>query len=162
MAGRPATGRQKQIAVSLGEEQRAELEAAAAQAGRGVAEEVRARLNRTFDEDRLDEGVREFADEIRKLAQNVVAQRGPLTSHKVYKALAAGIELWLELIQPPQPILPEPDLMGSDDPATVGRTIALTLYRTPGSKRQRQADERVRAIMFGLYQGNKPKPEDKS
>ena len=164
MVGRPATGKLKQLAVSIGEEQRAELEAAAAKAGHSVAEEVRRRLLRASYENTFDAQVRELADDVRQLAQEVVAQaEGPLDHSMVHKALAEAINEWLRLT-PPLAVFDEehkkfyPAVMKNKDPVTLGRTIALTLWRT----RQQRADERMRKTMSSLYRPEKSGKDRKS
>jgi ParG len=155
MVGRPATGKQKQLGVSVNEEQRVALEAAAAEAGHSVAEEIRQRLDRTLYEDAaFDEPTRALAEDVRRLAHEVAAQAGALTLPRVHDALAEAIKTWLQLTKPqPANIGAVSDMLASSDPPTLGRTIAHTLHRA------RSAADMTAAGRRRLKQGNKP--EDK-
>jgi hypothetical protein len=146
--GRPATGRQKQLAVSVSDHQRAALEAASAKAGVSVAEEIRQRLNRTLYEDEtFDEPTRELAEDIRRLAHEITAQAGSITLPRVLEALAEAIKTWMELTQTEKKDehglygVASWDVLGPNDPPTLGRTIAHTLFRAkPAKEKKRTTD----------------------
>src|SRR5260370_34730337 len=63
--------RQKQMGVTIPETVRTQLEAASAAAGHSIAEEIRRRLERTFEEDARDPVLRDFVSDLVELAQLV-------------------------------------------------------------------------------------------
>jgi hypothetical protein len=133
--GRPATGKQKQLTVSVNEEQRAALEAASAKAGHSVAEEIRRRLDRTlYEEDTFDPQTRKLAEDIRDFAHEIerITQLKWHAYPKAHEALAEAIKTWLAGMKPPfAPSEAASDLLwGQDDPQTVGRMLARTHRRT--------------------------------
>jgi hypothetical protein len=80
--GRPPTGKQRQLPVSLSESQRTALEAASKKAGHSLAEEVRRRLDRTLYEDQFDAPTREFIEAVTDWSYSVARETGaPWHSH---------------------------------------------------------------------------------
>jgi len=148
--------RRRQIGVALDEPTREQLEKAAKENDRSIADEIRQRLDRTLYEDyTFDKPTLILAEDVRRLAQEVAAQAGSLTLPRVHEALAEAIKTWLELIKPHIGGAVS-DLLGPSDPATLGRTIAHTLYRARPVERQGFWAASGRR----LKQGTKPK--DKS
>ena len=93
-----------------------------------------------------------------ELAQEIAAQAGSLTLPRVHEALAEAIKTWLELTKPQRGDIggAVSDLLGPSDPATLGRTIAHTLYRARPVERQGFWAASGRRLKQGI------KPEDKS
>jgi hypothetical protein len=135
--------RQKQMGVSLTEELRAQLSAASTARGHSIAEEIRQRLERTFAEDALDPVLRTFVADLIAVAELVRVDTGggwssDPASHAAFKAAV------LALLTEHQPNGPPifgavrdllgTNVLGSDDPETVGRTLARYHRRHQTSK----------------------------
>jgi hypothetical protein len=67
---------QRQIGVALPDEMRDLLENAAKGAGHSIAEEIRKRLERTFEEESIDEDTRNLLNAIKLLAYLILFQTG--------------------------------------------------------------------------------------
>jgi hypothetical protein len=78
----PRGSRQKQMGVALPDDIRAQVEAAAERAGHSIAEEIRQRLERTFQEDAIPAQTRVLMLEIKLLAGLIEIETGrEWTSH---------------------------------------------------------------------------------
>jgi hypothetical protein len=121
----PLESKQRQLAVALRPEVRAQLEAAATASGHSVAEEIRRRINFTLWLDSYDKPTRDLADAVMEIAREIERQtRSPWQSNrKSNEALAAAVQEWLEGLRP-RLSGGASDLFGPDDPATLGRSIA--------------------------------------
>jgi hypothetical protein len=129
------------MGVALSDELRKKLEAASTAAGHSIAEEIRLRLERTFQVDTYDAATRELAADVLWIADEI--NRQSVSWHlypKAREALTEAIRTWIEITAPkrkikmPQPgrMVPVPgvsDLFGPDDPATLGRSIARLYER---------------------------------
>jgi hypothetical protein len=123
----------RQMGVALSDELRQKLSTASEAGGRSIAEEIRRRVEQSFEADAVDEATRELveaviwiADELnRQIRSSWALRRGGR------EALAHAIQAWLEITAPPRrsgPVVAS-DLMGPDDPPTLGRSIARTYQR---------------------------------
>ncbi len=128
--------RQKQMGVTIPESARTQLEASSAAAGHSIAEEIRRRLERTFEEDARDPVLRDFVSDLVELAQLVKLDTG-MAWHKDAASHAAFHSALLALLAQHKPEGPPVftiarDLFGSgrsDDPETVGRALFRHLQR---------------------------------
>jgi hypothetical protein len=135
--------RQQQIKVSLSDEVRTELEAAAENAGRSLSEEVRLRLERSIGDDRLEPQVRDLVASIVPLSVYVNLQTG----HRWYDHAAAARVFLHAITARLTRIIGQPDLTtatfapgelptnrlvaaGSDDPAEMGRAVESVQFHT--------------------------------
>jgi hypothetical protein len=124
--------RHKQLGVSLNEETRAALEAAAGAAGHSIAEEIRERVERTFLQDALDPALRTLVEDVIALAQMVNTDTGSAWdrdpgSHAAFKSAISAL---LAERQPSgAPTFGAvrdglgARLFDTDDPETVGRSL---------------------------------------
>jgi hypothetical protein len=126
----PVAERLKQVSVALPAETRSLLEAAASAGRHSVAEEIRARLERTFKEDSADAPTRELQLGIANIAALLREPSGAdwWTSSAGHHAFSAAVAERLAGYAPPPPPAPSPsafDLFASSglfgDPETVGR-----------------------------------------
>jgi hypothetical protein len=136
-------GRQKQMGVALPGDLRAKLDAAAAESGISLAEEIRRRLERSFtqdaDEKTQDPKTRELANDVMWLADAITYQvrhegdrpRAWHSNATTHVALAEALRTWLDIISPPVGLLGHSDLpvglLGRSDPPTLGRATARHL-----------------------------------
>lgn len=67
----PEKEKRKQLAVALSAERRNQLEAISAEAGHSVAEEIRQRLERTFQDDAVEAVTRELCEGIVNIAAQI-------------------------------------------------------------------------------------------
>jgi hypothetical protein len=124
----------QQVPIGFGPEMRARLEAAAAAAGRSLAEEVRTRIERSFVNDDRDPALRTLLADLAEVAALVRADTGGAwdknaASHAVFRAAVLAL---LAEHEPQGPAMfgAVRDLLGArvlgedDDPASVGRAIA--------------------------------------
>jgi hypothetical protein len=123
-----------QMSIALPPALHANLEAAAKRAGHSLGEEIRQRVQRTFQqEEASDATTRELADEIIATINDVhaVAKGGTWHSHsEVHRAAIEAVKTFLEGLAPRE-VVTENDLgfLGADDPGTIGRTIARQRLR---------------------------------
>jgi hypothetical protein len=133
----------KQMKVALPDALRQALDAASQKSGRSVAEEIRARVAASLDQETqklgVDNPTHELAEDIVALANAVRAHKG-IGWHEHVRAREALIEAIKEWITGLTPSLRSrlstpgfpvgassdaaPDLWGKDDAATLGRAIA--------------------------------------
>jgi hypothetical protein len=126
----PLEKKQRQLAVALPPNLRSRLEAASAAADHSLAEEIRIRLVRSFDQEVEDKPTRDLAAAVTWLADEVSRQSDlPWYSNpNAQKALAAAIQEQLEITAPPYQGAAS-DLFGPGDPPTLGRSIARSYQR---------------------------------
>lgn len=143
----PLEKKQRQLAVALPDDVRQRLEAAAARSGGSLAEEIRRRLVASFDAEAHDADVRDLAEGVMWMAEELKRQAGVSwhSTRKAREALSSAIQTWLEISAPPQSPAAE-DLFGPDDPPTLGRSIARHY--------QRQYSEIMKAIR--ILRGERP------
>jgi hypothetical protein len=138
-------GRQQQMGVAFPDELRAKLDAAAAESGNSIAEEIRQRVERSFAQDAAkkaqDPKTRELADDVTWLADAITYQVKPdgdplwswHSNVATHAALAEAVKTWIEIIKPlPVGLLgpgnpPTLGLLGPGDPPTLGRATARQL-----------------------------------
>jgi hypothetical protein len=125
----PLEKKQRQLAVALPPELRTQLETAARAADHSLAEEIRARLVSSFDQEVVDRPTRELAADVVGLAEQISSQKGfAWHSHeKAHETLVAAIVALLADRKPKRTAkiaLPSDLMWGDDDPATLGRSIA--------------------------------------
>ena len=170
------TRRKRQLNVALEDETREQLEKAAAQTGRTLANEIRHRVQQTFQEEReFDAVTRMLGRDIMRLAAEVdLTSEGRWYEHQTaHAAVVAAIAAWLELIKPPRgavtALLSEPSTQqGLDDPETLGRTIARLRFRTRGSVREEiayhieQEKKRLQETIAGHVEQEKKRLQEKA
>jgi hypothetical protein len=102
------------------------LAAASADAKVSIAEEIRRRLEISFENDARDDQTRGLVSAAIWIARDITAQGAGAYWHATEKgrqAVAAGIRLYIEKILPPLQVGGK-DLFGPDDPETLGRASA--------------------------------------
>jgi len=122
----------KQLKVSLDDDLRAKLEASSVASGKSLGEDIRDRLERTFAEDLIDPKTRDLTDDIQGLAGELAAQSHTWHAHpKAFEAFTEAVKTWLEFQRPRRKGVGVSDMIDAsiDDPQTLGRTIARTLWR---------------------------------
>jgi hypothetical protein len=125
------------LKIVLPQEIRAQLDKAVAKSGNSLGEEIRVRLQKSFDDDQHDDQTRELAADIVALAEDVKHhKRFSWHGHeKAREAFFEAIKDWLAGLKPPRDLRSKTvpgasDLMwGDDDPATLGRSIARARRR---------------------------------
>jgi hypothetical protein len=129
---KPSTGKQKQIAVSLGPDLRDFLEIASSASGVSLSEEVRRRLVRTLQEDARDQNLRSLIDDIAGVIEILKFKTGTdwhsdAATHAAFRA--AILALVGERKPDGFPHFSAPhELLGGgvsvgDDPETIGRQV---------------------------------------
>jgi hypothetical protein len=129
--------RQKQMGVALPDALRGQLEEASAKAGRSIAEEIRQRLERTFEEDARDPVLREFVSDIIGLSIYLKGDTGSAWHEHpaAHAAFRSGVLALLEQYKPEGAPVFSPavssglNIANSDDPETVGRALVRYLRR---------------------------------
>jgi hypothetical protein len=131
----PLEKKQRQLAVALPAEIRDRLQMAADTAGHSLAEEIRRRIERTLREDALGPDLRELLADVAWLAYEIDRQVGISSSWcalpKANDALAEALRARLQMLKPKRigTVPGASDLMGPDDPPTLGRSIARLYER---------------------------------
>jgi hypothetical protein len=150
----------QQLKISLPDETRAALDAASAQSGKSLADEIRTRLAWSFEQDAVDKPTRDLLVDIGGLAEQLARDKGfRWHSHdKARQTFIEAVKDWIANLKPaPRLTLrrkPKPpgvsDLMwGDDDPATLGRAIARHYGRF------KAAIEKSTEEMHKLHKGDK-------
>jgi hypothetical protein len=129
----------KQLKVSLPDGLRAQLDTAAASAGQSVAEEIRQRLEQSFEQDEIDQHTRQFMAAIANLVVLVRLQTGhDWHSHPAAnRVLRNAITARLARLRPSgEPVfapgeLPSALLVASDDPEAMGLGLEAINFHTP-------------------------------
>jgi hypothetical protein len=124
----------QQLKISLPDETRAALDAASAQSGKSLADEIRARLAWSFEQDAVDKPTRDLQADIAGLAEQLSRdKRFSWYAHdKARQTFIEAVKDWITNLKPTRrwPLLkPETPgatalMWGDDDPATLGRAIA--------------------------------------
>jgi len=130
----PATSgeKQKQLPIALPPGLRQQLEAAAAEAGHSLAQEVRLRLERTFAEEAsADCTTRAMLSAVRSLIRSIEGLAGSAWHQHpdVHRAVTEGVKLCFDLAPVPalpsrKEVKPLSGFSAADDWSTIGRTIA--------------------------------------
>jgi hypothetical protein len=116
----------KQMGVALPDYLRGKLAAASAAANVSIAEEIRRRLEMSFEVDARDDYTQGLVSAAIWIAGDITAQAGAYwhATQKGRQAVAAGIRLYIETMLPPVQAGAGEDLFGPDDPETLGRASA--------------------------------------
>jgi hypothetical protein len=146
--------RQRQMGVVLSDEIRAGLELSATRNGCSIGEEIRRRLVRTFQEEVIDEPVRNLMAEVAMLAFMTELQTGkdwrthPAASsvlrHAFNARLARTKESGPETFAPGE--LPRRFVVGSDDPHTIGVALESRLQGIVEHQ-----EENIQDLLHRLY-----------
>jgi hypothetical protein len=116
----------KQMGVALSDYLRGKLAVASEAANVSIAEEIRRRLERSFENDARDDSTQALVSAAIWIAGDITAQGTGAYWHATQKgrqAVAAGIRHFIEKLQPAVRTGGE-DLFGPDDPETLGRASA--------------------------------------
>jgi Arc-like DNA binding domain len=124
----PLEKKQRQLAVALPDDVRERLEAAVEKSGRSLAEEIRRRLNESFEADAHDDLTRDFAYAGIWMAEELGRQADAPwhSSRKGCEALVVAIKLFLEGVAPGKNAS---DPLAADDAPTLGRSVARHFQR---------------------------------
>jgi plasmid stability protein len=150
--------KQKQIAVALPDDFRRALEQHAAQNGRSIAEEIRARLLLTFRQEGVVKSVRDFMNEMGILAALTRTQTGQdwQTHPGAHAVLRDAINARLARTKPsgaetfaPGELPSNRTVVGSSDPQTIGVALEAIL-ETMLDWTDRNAE---RVLLYGLKLG---------
>jgi hypothetical protein len=164
----PASKRKKPFNLLLDEPLRAALEKAATARGNTLTDEIRNRLvTDLWEELFFDRPTRELAYQIMLMARTIRQQYAPWhKSEKAFQALTAAITAWLtleregvkreaEALEDPamhaldddgSPAFPDP--FGQDDPGTIGRLAARTIWKAQHEFVEDQQFEKERPKEF--------------
>jgi hypothetical protein len=120
------TARRLKRYCALGEALRGKLAVASAAANVSIAEEIRRRLERSFENDARDDSTQALVSAAIWIAGDITAQAGAYwhATQKGRQAVAAGIRLYTETMLPSVQAGAGEDLLGPDDPETLGRASA--------------------------------------
>src|SRR5438128_1680405 len=131
----------RQMGVGLPDDLRAQLEAASAAGGHSVAEEIRRRLERTFEDEGIDPETRKLMAAIGSLTTLVRLQTGHAWhSHAAAnRVLRHAITARLARLKPSGEAVFAPDELpsarlvaaGSDDPEAMGLGLEAVDFHTP-------------------------------
>jgi hypothetical protein len=137
----------KQLKVSLPDDLRAQLDAAAAGSGQSLAQEIRRRLERTLAEDAakhaIDPKTQRLADAVIGLAADVQEHAG-VSWHgnsRANEALAEAVLTYLSALK--QPPSAADDLFGPFDPKTLGQTLARVRSKADVTREPRTLYEKI-------------------
>ena len=117
----------KQMGVALPDNLRGKLAVASEAASVSIAEEIRRRLERSFENDARDDSTQALVSAAIWIARDITAQGAGAYWHATQKgrqAVAAGIRLYIEMMLPAVQAGRGEDLFGPDDPETLGRASA--------------------------------------
>jgi hypothetical protein len=130
----------KQLKISLPEELRAQLDQASAASGVSVAEEIRRRIEASFEQDGIDPATRELQDYIVRLAVMVRLQTNHLDwfiHPGAHRSFRFGITSRLARLKPEgEPVfgpddLPKVKLVEAESPEAVGQALESIDHHTP-------------------------------
>jgi hypothetical protein len=122
----------KQMGVALPDYLRGKLAAASAAAHVSIAEEIRRRLEISFENDARDDYTQGLVSAAIWIAGDITAQGAGAYWHATQKgrqAVAAGIRHYIEMMQPAVQAGRGEDLFGPDDPETLGRASARHYFQ---------------------------------
>jgi hypothetical protein len=144
--------RRKQLGVALSKALRAELEHSALKHGHSLAEEIRQRLEKTYDHETADRPTRDLMDAVLNLAMLVRLQTGhdwhghPAASRVLRYAIMARLARLRHAAD--DDVFRKEELPGirlvapeSDDPETMGAELEALDHHTPRQKTS--ADDRA-------------------
>ena len=117
----------KQMGVALPDHLRGKLAAASAVANVSIAEEIRRRLEISFENDARDDQTRGLVSAAIWIAGDITSQGAGAywyATQKGRQAVAAGIRHYIEMLKPAVQAGRGKDLFGPDDPETLGRASA--------------------------------------
>jgi hypothetical protein len=139
----------KQLKIVLPVELRAELDAAAAKSGKSVAEEIRSRVEWTFDLEPMDKPTLELLTAVALMAAAVERETGAAWhthpgAHTTFRHAVSG---YLADLRPgvglfafgARPYQADP----SDDPELIGLTIKQWAQQTSGWSREQREESRL-------------------
>ena len=132
----------KQMGVALPDSLRGKLAAASAAANVSIAEEIRRRLEISFENDARDDYTQGLVSAAIWIAGDITAQGAGAYWHATQKgrqAVAAGIRHFIEMLRP-EPGSGE-DLFGPDDPETLGRASARHYFKMKQDEDERPMSE---------------------
>jgi hypothetical protein len=121
----PVEAKLRQIPVALSAERRLRLMHLAGARDVSIAQEIRERLDRTFEEDGVEPATRELQDGIRQLADSIRASYavGWQESSTAHKAFAEAVARRIAAYAPPpdsEPVVTDLGLLTGDKPEIVG------------------------------------------
>jgi hypothetical protein len=158
---RHPSGEKRQIPIAFSGMQRERLEVAAKQNGHSLAEEVRRRLERTFDQDDLDAPTRKLIAAIESLTTLVRLQTNyDWHAHAgAHRVLRHAINARLARLKPEgEPTfnveeLPKARLVAADDPDTMGKGLEAIDAHTPplSYERRKELFEKFRQELLDQY-----------
>jgi len=122
----------KQMGVALSDYLRGKLAVASAAANVSIAEEIRRRLQMSFEIDARDDYTQALVSAAIWIARDITAQGSGAYWHATQKgrqAVAAGIRHFIEMLQPAVRAGAGEDLFGPDDPETLGRASARHYFQ---------------------------------
>jgi hypothetical protein len=123
----------RQLKVSLPDDLRAKLDKASERSGKSLGDEIRTRLESSFQEDGVDEPTRDLIEAVKWISEEIQRQvQIPwYFTVKSKQAMSAALQTWFEIINPmsSEPAASQPDLFGPDDPPTLGRSVARHYQR---------------------------------
>ena len=120
----------KQMGVALPDYLRGKLAAASAAANVSIAEEIRRRLEISFENDARDSYTQDLVSAAIWIAGDIASQGAGAywyATQKGRQAVAAGIRHFIEMLQPEA--CSGDDLFGPDDPETLGRASARHYFK---------------------------------
>jgi hypothetical protein len=139
------------LKISLPDETRAALDAASAQSGKSLADEIRVRLARSFARDAGDKPTRDLQTAVDRLTNLIRWQFGHAwhSSADAYAAFTFGIMGAIGRHKPADDAAPKSDqpvqLIASDEPRTIGLGLEALAFNTvaaddPALKAAQQKD----------------------
>jgi hypothetical protein len=132
----------KQMGVALPDYLRGKLATVSAAADISIAEEIRRRLEMSFENDARDDQIRDLISAAIWIARDITAQVGAdwHATQKGRQAVAAGIRLYIEAMLPSVQVDAGEDLFGPDDPETLGRASARHYQQQVNAARKLSQD----------------------
>jgi hypothetical protein len=119
----------QQYKISLGDQLRKSLDTMSEKNGRPVSEEIRDRLQKSFEYDFIDPMTLRLGQNLMSLAAEIDRQCGAKWYEHpvVFEALQVAITAWMAQAGPTSEDAPK--LSEPVDPQTLGRTVSSMLYR---------------------------------
>lgn len=128
----PREESKKQMGVALPGRLREKLAASSAAANVSIAEEIRRRLEMSFENDARDDYTQALVSAAIWIAGDITAQGAGAywyATQKGRQAVAAGIRHFIETLQPAVRAGVGEDQFGPDDPETLGRASARHYFQ---------------------------------
>ena len=126
----------RSLKISLPDVTRAELDAASAQSGNSLADEIRIRLARSFERDALDKPTRDLQTAVDRLTSLIRLQFGHAwhSSATAHAAFTFGIMGAIGRHKPADDAAPKSNpplqLIASDEPRTIGLGLEALAFHT--------------------------------